>query len=67
MLLDMYLYYGLPLRPAPRRTSSAASSARAPSADRAAPGERPAAGTGGPERASAPRLRIIEGGQADAP
>ena len=57
MLLDMYLYYGLPLRPAPRRAATAASPVREASKERTARK---------PERAA--QLQLIEGGPAaDAP
>ncbi|NVI99194.1 hypothetical protein HV824_13835 [Myxococcus sp. AM009] len=65
MLLDMYLYFGLPLRPAPRRAASQASQPLTSSAERAASGVKAAAEARAPER-EAPRLTVIDGGAADA-
>ncbi|WP_163786498.1 hypothetical protein [Myxococcus vastator] len=65
MLLDMYLYFGLSLRPAPRRAVSQASEPRTSSAERTASGAQAASGGRVPERKAAPQLTVIEGGAAD--
>ncbi|WIG97366.1 hypothetical protein [Myxococcus sp. SDU36] len=65
MLLDMYLYFGLPLRPAPRRAVSQASGPRTSSTERTAPGEQATSGARVSERKAAPQLTVIEGGAAD--
>ncbi|CAM4448100.1 hypothetical protein [Myxococcus xanthus] len=65
MLLDMYLYFGLPLRPAPRRAASQASQPRTSSSERTATGGQSVSGARAPERKAAPQLTVIEGGAAD--
>ncbi|QDE83566.1 hypothetical protein BHS07_19475 [Myxococcus xanthus] len=65
MLLDMYLYFGLPLRPAPRRAASQASQPRTSSTERAAMGGQTVSGARVPERKAAPQLTLIEGDAAD--
>ncbi|MFP2958078.1 hypothetical protein ACLEPN_09645 [Myxococcus sp. 1LA] len=68
MLLDMYLYFGLPLRPAPRRAvASQAASSRAVSAERTGAGQRVPSAPHDPEPKAGPRLTVIEGGQAGVP
>ncbi|NOK03360.1 hypothetical protein HNV27_17435 [Myxococcus xanthus] len=65
MLLDMYLYFGLPLRPAPRRAASQASQPRMSSTERTATGGQTVSGARVPERKAAPQLTVIEGDAAD--
>lgn len=65
MLLDMYLYFGLPLRPAPRRAASQASQPRTSSTERTATGGQTVSEARVPERKAAPQLTVIEGDAAD--
>ncbi len=65
MFLDMYLYYGLPLRPSPRRAATAASPVREASKERTTATERAVRGARKAERM--PQLHVIEGDAADAP
>ncbi|AEI67337.1 hypothetical protein [Corallococcus macrosporus] len=68
MLLDMYLYFGLPLRPAPRRASvSQASNPRSASVERAGAGQRAASEPRAQEPKAGALLTVIEGGRAGVP
>lgn len=68
MLLDMYLYFGLPLRPSPRRASvSQASNSRSEPAERTVSGPRAASEVRAHEPTAAPRLTVIDGGRAGVP
>lgn len=63
MLLDMYLYFGLPLRLAPRRAVSQGPQPHTAPSGRPASGAHTASGARGPERTAAPPLTLIEGGR----
>lgn len=65
MLLDMYLYFGLPLRPAPRRAASQGTQPHTSPSEHTASGEQTASVARVPKRTAAPQLTVIEEGAAD--